>query len=625
MGKTQFHCVTLALTKTIFLLIALGNLTQAQVLRVKDGVFADTTNQFTPVVIGGSVVGNELVFGNNAGNEVKLYDNGALHFTGGFTLTAELYFEQPPTNYALAMKVSSMSLDFKNSKLNSSWMSFPSEPIFTNKSAQFNYFPVGTELLNGYTPIPTGQWVKFEVNYDESVGVTTTKINGVVDRYHVRYRGKEKVWNVPNQPLHFLYGATNVRVRELTIRNGQPTTNPANLNVYINGLPFRNQLQITFDQIDRRLPLPITATVYLQRLGQLTKTITLKLNTLNRKDTLIPMPAYTGVPMNVKVKTKYWEKDFTVTNRTAPSPYTDRFPIVMYHAQPEDFRLLSTLGVSVVLNDFNVMSSGLPTAEIQQSLDSALKYNMKVIVVANSGVVKLGYVALFKTHPALYGWYIADEPSGAFLTDSIRIDNNAVKMIDEKKPTLVMMNNFNRLQGLDCDIIGVDPWPIPNISLRMVSDAVKAGLAATNDTKPVMCITPHKTDRIPTLEEMRCMAWLGIIAGASSIGMFEFDHRSPATPTGYYAGSYPDHLAKIGTVYNEVRSWDWLLNAKAVLYSPTNLALHACTKTANGKTYLLLANDSRKAETGSLTIGGKTISLAMNPLEVRMVDTSTLP
>jgi hypothetical protein len=247
-----------------------------------------------------------------------------------------------------------------------------------------------------------------------------------------------------------------------------------------------------------------------------------------------------------------------------------------------------------------------------------------MIVVANSGLIKLSYVALFKNHPALYGWSLADEPWGEAMMDTIRDDNNAVKTVDEKHPTMVLMNNFNRLNGLDCDIIGVDPSPVPNISMRMVDDAVKAGIKACNDTKPVWSIIPHYPQKMPTFEELKSMAWLGIIAGASGIGLFEYDHRAPATPTGYYAGDYPDHMDKIGTVFREVASWDWLLTAKAITYTTGNLAVHACTKTALGKTYLLVANDSRKPESASFQVGSNTISLTMDPLEVRMIDMSTL-
>lgn len=605
-----------------FFFVLMAMLSQAQVLRVKNGVFTDTTNTNVPVIIGGTIKGDALFFGTESGNQIKLYDKGLLSFVGGFTLKAELYFEQTP-NYPLAMKVSSLSADFKNGKFNSSWMSFPSEPVFTTKSSQYTYYPVGTELLNGYGVLPLNEWVKVEINYDESLGITTTKINGVVDRTLVRYRGKERVWSVLNQPMYFLQNATNVRVREIVFKSGQPEAAPT-MNVDVNGLPYANQVQLTFDQIDKRLKLPIWVTVYQQRKGQLTRSFTMRLNNLNRKDTLIPMLAFSKEPMNVKVKTSFLEKDFEITNKAAPSPYVGKYPLVLFHAQPVDFRKVSSLGFNTILNDFNIMSSGLPTAEIKKALDSAEAINMQVMVVANSGSIKLDYVTTFKNHPSLYGWFIANEPFGPAMMDTVRDDNNAVKLMDEKHPTMALLNNFNRLVGIDCDIIGVDPYPIPNISMRMVDDAVKAAIKACNDTKPVWSVIPHYAYKMPTFEELKSMAWLGIIAGAEGIGLFEFDHRSPATPSGYYMADFPDQMSRVGSVFREIASWDWLLTSKAVVYPTNNLAVHACTKTANGKTYLLLANDSRKAESATFQVGLKSISLTMSPLEVRMVDMATL-
>ena len=621
-GRIKHNPSLLKLIK-ILLILLLTNYSQAQVLRVKNGVFKDTSNQYTTSYVGGKIVGNELVFGTETGSEIKLSDNGSLSFAGGFTIKGELYFEEVP-NYSFFLKVSSICTEFRTGKMTNAWMSFPSEPIFTTNSTQFTYFPVGTELLNGYAQLPLNQWVSVEVNYDESIGVTTTKINGVVDRVLTRYRGREQIKNVSNMSLRFLQNAQKVRVRELSFKSGQPVATPT-MNVYANALTYQNKLLLTFDQIDNRLPLPIPVTVSVSRPGQNTSTFTMKLNNLNRKDTLIPLPFWTGSLSNVKIKTSFLEENFEVANRNAPSPFAGKFPIFMYNAQAEDYGQLADMGFSVIKSDWSVLSSGkYPPGEIQRCLDSAQANGIAITIAANSGPIKLDYVSKFKSHPALFGWYLADEPGGADLLDTIRNYNIAVKTVDQFRPTMVTMNNFNRLTGLDNDIMGVDPFPMPNVSLRMVSDAVKAGLAATNGNKPVVCFLPHYSGKTPNLEELKCMAWLSVIAGAWGIGVFEWDHRSPFTPTGYYAGANPTHVYNLGTVFREVRSWDWLLTAKTTLYDSGNIAVHASTKTALGKTYLLVANDSRQAEVGLVKVGAKTVPLVMGPLEVRMINMATV-
>jgi len=619
MGKTSTFRLTLALTKTFFIM-HVGLFTQAQVLRVKNGVFKDTTNVYAPTITGGTVSGDALVFGATTGNMILMTDQGKANFTGGFTLKSEVWFEETP-NYFFSMKFGSYCISFMSGgKMTSNWMTFPSEPIFTNKAGQYNYYPVGTELLNGYQTLPLKQWVNLEYSYDESTGITTTKINGVVDRVLNRYRGGERVQNQPNQPFKFFENAKNMRVREISFTQGRPISTPT-LNIQANGLPFRNQVLITFDQMDPKLNYPFTAYVYMFRPGGLTTAFTMKIKAPGRKDTVVPMPAYTGKAMTVQIKVPGIERNFVVENRSSPSPFGGRFPIVAYHAHPRDFKLLASLGFSVIQNDFNVMGSGGdPAVNIQQSLDSAKKYNLGVYVVAHGAVTKQGYISRFKAHPNLYGWYLADEPGGADLLDTIRAYNNAVKANDQSKPTMVMMNNFNRLVGLDCDIMGVDPFPLPNISLRMMADATKAAIRATNDTKPVLTLMPHYNLLIPNQAELKAMSWISVIAGAHGIGIFEWDHRSLSTPNGYYTGANATQVNIIKTVFNEMRTYDWMLPAKSIGYTTGNLAIHACTKTANGKTMLIMANDSRKAESATFIVNGKTISIALAAYEVRIVD-----
>ena len=43
-------------------------------------------------------------------------------------------------------------------------------------------------------------------------------------------------------------------------------------------------------------------------------------------------------------------------------------------------------------------------------------------------------------------------------------------------PVVVVQNNYSRLQdtAMGADVLGVDPYPVPNVSLRAVPDATKA-------------------------------------------------------------------------------------------------------------------------------------------------------
>ena len=109
------------------------------------------------------------------------------------TLEAWIYFEEAlvAKSVPLALKVGSFSWEIAKGKLNTSWLVFPSEPIFTTTPQQFKYFPVGGDMINGFMHVPLKKWVRLTVAYDEALGAVTTRLDGMTDRQRYRYRGAE--------------------------------------------------------------------------------------------------------------------------------------------------------------------------------------------------------------------------------------------------------------------------------------------------------------------------------------------------------------------------------------------------------------------------------------------------
>ena len=131
------------------------------------GAFVDRTGRSTPTVTGGTVVADAqfgacLKLGGAGETGITVKDNGALRFAGGVTLDAWVRFDDaPPEKGALfAMKVGSFAWELQKGKLNTSWMVFPSEEIFTTSPQQFKYYPVGGETINGLMNVPVGKWVR---------------------------------------------------------------------------------------------------------------------------------------------------------------------------------------------------------------------------------------------------------------------------------------------------------------------------------------------------------------------------------------------------------------------------------------------------------------------------------
>ncbi|HSI36927.1 MAG TPA: hypothetical protein VK986_25295, partial [Tepidisphaeraceae bacterium] len=105
----------------------------------------DRTGRFAPAVTGGTVVADEqfgacLKLSGEANAGITLKDDGKLSFEGGLTIDMWVYLEGPtgPARGAqLALKAGSFAWDLNNGKLNTTWLAFPAEPVFTDAPRQF--------------------------------------------------------------------------------------------------------------------------------------------------------------------------------------------------------------------------------------------------------------------------------------------------------------------------------------------------------------------------------------------------------------------------------------------------------------------------------------------------------
>lgn len=621
-------------TNTVFLL-------RAEAAR---NMFTDRTGRFSPVVAGGMIIKDDLLgaclkLGDGDKNGITVKDDGKISFAGGVTLDAWIYLEEPPPvkGTSFALKVGSFSWDIVKGKLNTAWLVFPSEEIFCTTPKQFKYFPVGGDMINGLMHVPLKKWVRLTVAYDEALGAVTTRIDGMSDRQRYRYRGPERLQCDGRSAFTLLQGFKNCRVGALRLNTGRPHLVAPSLEVYVNQLPFQDRMLLTFDHIDSDLPLPIEITIVWEKAsGEAATLQTFTLDSHAKKDLPLDLPTWKNSLHTIMVNATaagraVFAKNFRIASVKPTGPIMigdDRtlakdgkkfFPFMVYHSMPEDFPLLAELGFNVLLNNFNLRQHAgqdVPAYStlLTQSLDAAQKNNLLLWVVANSDYNSLFAIPVAKAHPAALGWYGADEPWGDLtrLTESY----NTIKMLEPNLPVLIVQNNYSRLQetAMGADIIGVDPYPIPNVSLRMVVDATRAAIRAVSGRKPVWTILPQYETKIPTRDELRCMSWLAIISGADGVGFFDWDERlkNPQTGAlkGWYTKEHPEQVENLRVVLKELRALEHVLLAPRASSQPTlqpaNLALHFAVKKTNGKRYLLIASDSRRAEEATLNLEGAT-------------------
>jgi hypothetical protein len=602
----------------------------------------DRTGRFLPAVHGGVVVQDErsgacLKFGGENDNGITLKDDGKIQFKGGVTLDAWLRFEEAPADKGaiFALKVGSFSWELQKGKLNTSWLVFPTEEIFTTTPQQFKYFPVGGETINGLMEVPVGQWTRLTASYDEALGVVTTLIDGVVDRRRYRHRGPQPLSCDGKSALSLLKGFKNCRVGSIKLSTGTPDVTVPTMEAYLNALPYRGQMMITLDHIDTRLALPVEVTIVAEKAsGAATTLKKLTLNDHTRQDLVFDAPTWMNSLHTYTVLAASGGRQFfSRTLRLANVKPAGRtmihadhslshdgkkfFPLMIYHAMPEDFPRMAELGFNVVLNDFNLNRAHAGdregyARELSECLDAAAKNKLFMIASANEAFGKLFSIPVAKDHPALLLWYGDDEPWG----DITRLHEsyNTIKLLAPDQPVLIVQNNYSRLQDTApaADILATDPYPVPNVSLRAVVDATQSSIRAVAGNKPVWTVLPQYGAKIPTREELRCMVWLAIASGANGLGFFTWDERIKDPKTGELKGwltkDHPEQIEDLREVLREVHAFESLLlspNAEhQPMLTPANPAVHALLKESGGKRWLIVANDSRRAEEVVLKVAG---------------------
>ena len=138
-------------------------------------------------------------------------------------------------------------------------------------------------------------------------------------------------------------------------------------------------------------------------------------------------------------------------------------------------------------------------------------------------------INIFKDHPALLAWYIADEPTGNKISpDSLLKIYELIKEIDPWHPVSIVFNApFSSAKKYSdaLDIVMADPYPVPNSPITMVGD-VAGSLSKEFRGKRPLWMVPQAFgggewwEREPTLQELRSMTYQSIINGARGIQYF---------------------------------------------------------------------------------------------------------
>jgi hypothetical protein len=147
----------------------------------------------------------------------------------------------------------------------------------------------------------------------------------------------------------------------------------------------------------------------------------------------------------------------------------------------------------------------------------------------------------FDAHPALWAWYLVDEPDyNAISPEAVRRAQAGVKAFHPAKPTALVLaggHSARDYAGL-ADITMIDRYPIPWLPLANFGQHVGLVRAALPPGRPLMAVLqafdwstdrgslPDVKDaplRPPTYAELRCMTYEALARGADGLFYFAFD------------------------------------------------------------------------------------------------------
>lgn len=212
------------------------------------------------------------------------------------------------------------------------------------------------------------------------------------------------------------------------------------------------------------------------------------------------------------------------------------YPIGLYGVRStNDFRELRAIG-------FNTIQGNAA----KDYLDAARVAGLKVLAAPRTSaganfdpVAARNAVSAFDRHPALWAWYLVDEPDLNHVRPEQVIEaHRVVKRAGARKPTaLALYHGAESLHYANlADVTMIDRYPVPWQPLAAFGQHVRQARLAVGKEKPLVAVIqafdwsyypellPGGKDlRPPTYEELRCMTYGALAERATGLFFYAFD------------------------------------------------------------------------------------------------------
>lgn len=229
------------------------------------------------------------------------------------------------------------------------------------------------------------------------------------------------------------------------------------------------------------------------------------------KRPFFPFGFYTYSPVDPSLAEEEIVKGFNMM-----SPYQKIIPETL-HERKAYMDRCAQLGMKVHYNLLSVSGGG----GVGSSLNNITEEEKRQRLIDE--------IAAFRDHPALLGWYIADEPNG-YKIPPAKLEEiyNIVRKNDPWHPvSIVFMAPFTDARKYEnsLDIVMADPYPLPDLPVTLVGNVANQLSREFSAKKPVWMVPQafgggELWSREPTHQELRSMTWQAIVRGATGIKYF---------------------------------------------------------------------------------------------------------
>ena len=247
-------------------------------------------------------------------------------------------------------------------------------------------------------------------------------------------------------------------------------------------------------------------------------------------------------------------------------------------------------------------------------------------------------VRALKDHPALLGWYLADEPEyHRVLPESVQQLRALISEEDPWHPTIVVNNTFGAIRqfGQGGDIIAPDPYPFfkrggVSPSMGKVGAHIAEAAAVAQPGQAVWVVPQaHDTrdfggkgERAPTFMESRSMVWQAVSAGASGVVWWDWAWTAPNTIDSVYGNAY------LARELNALKTYVLApLEGGMEITAPQKEMLRAALRTTNGQHALFAVNASTAAQEVVIkapVLAGRELIVLGEGRTVKVADDGTL-